>query len=290
VRPTPTAGTPHTAEGEGDVPSRSAIGWDLDPLALLGLLALCGAYYAVAMRRGTAEPATRRQVGYFAAGVATLALTQLTPLDTLGRTSLFSAHMLQLMLLCTLAAPLLLLGLPDRLVRERLAPLGQLSEGGDMLLMVAAAVVFNAVFLAWHAGPLYEAGLRVGLVHDLEALTILLVSLLRWWPLLTPTDPRTRLAHPLQIVYVLLESLPLDVFAIFLIFAPAPAYATYAAAPRVWGIPPLLDQQLAGCIALIPGTFVDIVLMSVVFFAWLRKAEREQQAEDERLAMLPPRP
>lgn len=271
------------------MPSR-ALSWNLDPILWLGLIALGAAYFwAVGRWRGQRRwgaHATPRQVAYFASGLILLALTLVTPLDSLGRTALFSAHMLQLMLINTLIAPLLLLGLPEGLVLRLFQPLSRLGDSGTLVLWAVAALIFNGTFLFWHAGPLYEAGLRNEAIHDLESLTIILTAAIRWWPLLTPERRETRMANPVQILYILLESLPLDIFAIALLFARAPLYATYATAPRPWGLSPMLDQQIAGCIALIPGTFLDIVLMSIVFFAWIHQMERNQVAEDERLAAL----
>jgi cytochrome c oxidase assembly factor CtaG len=264
--------------------------WTGDPLVLLGLAALGGGYYAVVgplrARHGWGDPATPRQVAAFAGGLVLLALTLLSPLDALGRTTLFSAHMLQIMLLNTAVAPLLLLGLPTWLVVQRLGWLVRLGEGGTLVFWAAAALLFNGTFLLWHVASLYEPALHVGVVHDLASVTLLLTGALRWWPLVTPGSPPTRLAHPGQMLYLLLESLPLDIFAVFLIFAARPAYATYRLAAHPWGLTALLDQQIAGCIALLPGTFLDIVLVSVIFFAWFRQMEREQQAEDERRAAL----
>jgi putative membrane protein len=273
-----------------------ASGWNWDVVVPLGIAALCAGYLAAVgplrARYQLGEPPTRRQVISFAAGAALLALTLLSPLDSLGRTALFSAHMAQLLLLNTVVAPLLLISLPEWLVLAALARLGGrghvggLGEGGTLLLWMVAALLFNSVFLFWHIGPIFEAGLRSEAIHDLASLAILLTGALRWWPLLTPTAHKTRLASPGQIVYVLLESLPIDIFAIALIFAHGPLYATYVQAPRLWGIGAMLDQQIAACIALIPSTFLDIILMSAIFFAWFRRMERDQEAQDERVAAM----
>ncbi len=49
----------------------------------------------------------------FAGGWVSLALTIISPLDTLGRYYLFSAHTAQLFIIITLSVPLLMAGLPD---------------------------------------------------------------------------------------------------------------------------------------------------------------------------------
>lgn len=264
--------------------------WNADSALWLALIALGGTYYTftgpLGARFGVSALATRRERIAFGCGLALLALILVTPLDTLGRTALFSAHMLQVMLLNSLVAPLLLLGLPEAWARAAARRAGPLGEGGTLLLWVVATLIFNGVFLFWHAGVIYDVSLSNEIVHDLASVTLLLTGVVRWWPVLTPAQRHLRMASPGQIVYILLESLPVDIFAIALIFAPAPLYTTYLHAPRLWGIPALLDQQIAGCIALIPGTFADFILISIVFFAWLRRTEREQEVEDERVAAL----
>lgn len=264
--------------------------WNADPILWLSLIGLGAAYYAFTgpwrALTGLSAPATRRERVVFGFGLALLAVTLVSPLDTLGRNDLFSAHMLQVMLLNSLIAPLLLLGLPEAWARAVARRAGPLGEGPTLLLWAVATLLFNGVFLFWHAGVIYEASLSNEVVHDLASLTLLLTGVVRWWPILTPEYRQGRMTSPGQIVYILLESLPVDIFAIVLIFAPAPLFATYSHAPRLWGLSAMLDQQIAGCIALIPGTFADFILISVIFFAWLRRTERDQEAEDERLAAL----
>ncbi len=225
----------------------------------------------------------RKQIVAFVAGWALLALTLLSPLDTLGRYYLFAAHMTQLFIIITVVAPLLMMGLPDTLGR-RLLPTRRLREvGRDPLFSVIAIVLFNMLILIWHAGPIYEAALHNAGLHDLQMLTFLLAGVLTWWPLLTPADNHGRLSSPLQILYLAAESLPLDVFGIFTIFAAGAFYQTYALAPRLFGLPVISDQQLAGGILAVPGNIVDLVLMSLVFFGWISQVERAQRERERRL-------
>jgi putative membrane protein len=272
------------------VPAHLALDWNWDPLILLGIAGLGVGYYAAVgplrERYRWGGPVTRRQAAYFAGGVVVLVVALVIPLDALGRTALFSAHMLQLMLLSTLVGPLLLAGLPEWLVRASVRPLARLGPDAALLSPVVIGLLFNLTFIVWHVTPLYEAGLRSEGVRDLECLTILLTGALNWWPLLSPQQHRLRLATWGQIVYLLIESLPLDIFAVFLIFASGPFYPTYIHGPHPWGISAMLDQQVAAGIYLAPEAFIDLILMSMAFFGWFERMEREQEAEDERLAAL----
>lgn len=261
--------------------------WSFDPAVVVGLALLLGGYlFAVGPLARRLHPDGSlpiRRVIYFIAGWLTLALTLVSPLDTLGRYYLFSAHTAQLFLLTTLAAPLLLLGLPEWLV-ERLLPTQSLRNATRGLLFpILATLAFNGIILIWHIGKPYEAALRSTGLHDLQSLCFLIAGLLTWWPLLTPLDRHTRLATPFQILYLTLESLPLDIFGAAVIFAPRVLYTTYAAAPRIFGLSALTDQQLAGAILAVPGNIIDLGLMSVVFFGWIQNMERAQR-ERERLA------
>jgi putative membrane protein len=143
--------------------------------------------------------------------------------------------------------------------------------------------------LLWHIPPLLDASLRSPIIHDLSNLSFLAAGLLTWWPLLTPLDRDTRLATPFQIFYIAAESLPLDIFGIFLMFTPTLIYSAYATAPRLFGLSPLVDQQIAGGLLVIPGNLIDLIFMSVAFFGWINRVEqlqreREQTEADQQLA------
>ncbi len=84
-------------------------------------------------------------------------------------------------------------------------------------------------------------------------------------------------------LYLGLESLPLDIFGVIMIFAGNVFYATYVAAPRVFGISALVDQQIAGGLLAVPGNLLDIVLFSVIFFTWIGRQEEEQRAREREL-------
>ncbi|MBF6589418.1 MAG: cytochrome c oxidase assembly protein [Ktedonobacterales bacterium] len=258
--------------------------WTFDPAVLAFLALTLGGYLYVIgplrTRYSLGEPPSRGRQACFVAGWAVLAVSVISPLDAIGRYYLFSAHTAQLLLLTTLAAPLLLFGIPEWVI-WRLLPLRALRNATRGLLFpVFAALTFNVVLLFWHIGSFYEAALKNTGLHDLQNLSFLLAGLLTWWPLLTPLDRHTRMATPLQMLYLAAESLPLDIFGVAAIFSPAVFYPTYVHAPRVWGLSPMLDQQIAGALLAVPGNILDIVLMSVIFFAWIGHVEQAQRTRE----------
>lgn len=261
--------------------------WNMDPAALIALL-LLALGYALAIgplraRIPESEPVAPTRIALFLGGWVSLTLSIISPLDTLGRYYLFSAHTAQLFIIITLSAPLLMAGLPDWLT-HRLLPSERLREaGGGLKFSVIAVLLFNGLILLWHIGPLYETALHNPVWHDMQLLTFVAAGALTWWPLLTPANRQIRLTSPLQILYLAAESLPLDVFGVFTIFAQGILYHTYAVAPRLWGISAALDQQFGGGILAVPGNILDVILMSVVFFAWIERMERAQRAH-ERIA------
>jgi putative membrane protein len=261
--------------------------WAFDPAAILFLLALLTAYLVaigpLRTRFQPEEPVARKQVITFVAGWAILALSVISPLDTLGRYYLFAAHTTQLFIIITAVAPMLMIGLPDTLGRK-LLPTRRLREAGrDPLFTVVAIALFNLLILVWHAGPIYEAALHNTGLHDLQLLTFVVAGVLTWWPLLTPADAHGRLSSPLQILYLAAESLPLDVFGVFTIFAIGPFYTTYALAPRLFGLSVIADQQLGGGILAVPGNVIDMIIMSLVFFGWVNQIERLQRERERRI-------
>jgi cytochrome c oxidase assembly factor CtaG len=258
--------------------------WNLDPVLLAALLALLGGYLVaigpLRNRFGLGAAASRRKAILFISGWLVLALSVLSPLDTIGRRYLFTASALQLLLITSLAAPLLLAGLPEWLV-ARLLPLAALRKmTRGFWFAFAAIVIFNGAILIWQVEPLFEASLQNNGLHNLRLLTLLIVGIINWWPLLTPLDRHSRFASPFQIFYIAAESVPLDLFGLACIFVSQVFYPTYASAPRHFGISALTDQALAGGLLAIPNNIFDLILMSIVFFGWVERSDRAQRERE----------
>src|SRR5438874_11304421 len=92
--------------------------WPWEPSVLIGLAVMQGLYVLGLVRL---RPRTlwdryvvdRREVIYFTSGVVLLFIALQSPLDELSDHYLFSAHMVQHLILMLLVPPLLLKGMPD---------------------------------------------------------------------------------------------------------------------------------------------------------------------------------
>jgi len=276
--------------------------WNFNPSVVLGILALLGLYlYRIGPARNRfrlGEPLERMRVVTFCLGLGVLAFALLSPLDILGDEYLFSAHMVQHMLLVIAVPPLLLLGTPGWLVRPALRRTGllwlarwmndALPTARGLMLPIVVFAVFNGDFWLWHTPPLYDLTLRNETVHILEHLTFLACATLNFLPILSPLpNDLPRLPRLGQVLYLFLSCQPMVLLGALLTFAGQPLYSPYLGAPRLFGLSALTDQQLGGLIMWIPGNMVYILMMSVVFFHWVQhQSDEASRAEMEADAAL----
>ncbi|MDQ3811866.1 MAG: cytochrome c oxidase assembly protein [Chloroflexota bacterium] len=211
----------------------------------------------------------------FAQGVLTLLLALASPLDVLADQYLFTAHMLQHLLLTLVAAPLLLAGMPDWLLRELLTALKLLGLARRLRHPLLAFFLFNLVFSLAHVPGIYELALSNPALHALEHLVFLATALVMWMPILSPL-PEVPPYPPLgQLLYLFLQTLPASLVGALLSHASAPYYPTYVLAPRLVGLSPLEDQQLGGLLMWVGSGVYFLIATAVVFFIW---ASREEAA------------
>jgi cytochrome c oxidase assembly factor CtaG len=260
------------------------LSWHWSPIALIGLVMLC-LLYAFGIRqarKGNVQgtPLQKSRIVAFIVAVVMMAVVFLTPIDTIARTQLFFAHMVQAVTLTTVCAPLLLYACPAWLLRPLLnQPLVQ-PVARALTQPVIASIIFNINFLAWHAPGLYHFALVHGTVYHVALLSFLLTSLLNWWPLIGPVREFHKMTYPMQMLYAFLDGQPVDIFAFLVVFSGVVFYPYYPVPPPL-GISSFADQAVGGALLLIPG-LVDLVVMSPLFFRWLAQIEQKAKIEDER--------
>jgi putative membrane protein len=262
------------------------LAWTLDPTLLIGLALILGGYlYAIgpARRRwNLGEAATRAQITYFVLGWVALALSLISPLDTLGDDYLFSAHMIQHMIIAVVAPPLLLMGIPRWLAELPLRTAGARTVARWLANPIVAFGAFQADIWLWHAPALYDLTLANDAVHILEHLTFLIFGLMYWLPILSPTPLIPRISRGFAVLYLFVGCQPMVALGALLTFAAHPLYTPYIDAPRVWGLSPLSDQQLGGLIMWLPTNIPYLIALSATFFLWVGERDRaEREAAGE---------
>lgn len=228
------------------------LAWTWRP-AVVGILAAVVATHLawVRLRR------PRRTLALLGA-VAMVALALLSPIDALSRGTLFSAHMLQHMLLVLGAPPLALLACPRTTGRPHLGPPRRPPAFGCWALGVGAMWL-------WHVPALCDAAAASAAVHALQTLSLLAMGAAYWWPIVGPRLDQ-RLQELPAIAYLFTACLACTLLGVSLAFAPVEVCSVYAhpADPMHalallrgrWGLTPAVDQQLGGLLMWVPGCTV----------------------------------
>jgi cytochrome c oxidase assembly factor CtaG len=255
--------------------------WNWQPSLLLGTIAVLGLYlYAVGplrrrFRLGPAVPFA--QAFAFFLGVDVIFLALFSPLDDVGDSYLFSAHMVQHLLLSLFAPPLIIIGIPVWLVQPLLCRRVTFTIGKWLTHPVFTSVIFTANLWIWHAPPIYDATLVSLPLHILSHLLYIGTGLLFWWPILGPSiEGWPRLSLGGKLAYIFFSDMPMVLLGAGLTFTP-PLYMPYQRAPRIFGMPPDVDQQLGGLIMWIIGSIFLIVLVSILFLRWMQQQEEKQR-------------
>jgi len=252
--------------------------WDLHPSVVIGLAVLGGLYmYWSGLK------APRRRVVSFAAALAVLGLALNGPLHNLSDTYLFSAHMVQHLVLTLVFPPLLLYGAPASVVRPLLQPRWVFRFARWATRPLAAGVLFSAPITLWHFPQFYQAALEHHPLHIVQHLVFIATAVIMWWPVLSPVPELPRASYPTQLVYLFLLGFPMSLAGAMITLTEGVLYPFYSAAPRVWGLTPLADQQLGGLLMWVVGTIYLWAATSVVWFRW---SAREESGDAERAVPL----
>lgn len=261
--------------------------WNWDPAIIIGTVVMMILYlYAVGPLREKYFPGAevkRSQMVFFLCGVYAIFFSLFSPLDKLGDSFLFSAHMVQHLILTIVGPPLMILGIPGWLVEPLLRKPLLFRVGKFLTNPFVAFILFNVNFWMWHAPQLYDATLVNEQLHVLEHLTYIVLGVIFWWPVFSPlTEGWPRLPIGGQILYIFLGGMPSVLLGAGLTLTP-PLYEPYIYAPRVWGISPVVDQQLGGLIMWVPGNILYIVFASFLFIRWMQAQDARQRAEEARM-------
>ncbi len=251
------------------------LNWVLEPSIILGVLLVTGAYLgAITIWRGRfpgSAPVPRGRVVAFLLGMLTIVLALLSPIADLSDYYLFSAHMVEHLLVTLIAPPLMLIGLPGWMIRPvfRRWPI-MLRIGRVVTTPLIAFATFNVIFIGYHLPRFYDISLASQYAHADFHVAFIVTALLTWWPVLSPLAELPPLSPPLQMLYLFAQTLPSQVLGALLTFSGRPRYDWYITAPRVWNnLTPQADQQLGGLIMWVIGGTFFLAVFVFVFSRWV---------------------
>lgn len=299
----------------GPVPSLWGIWFEADAWAAAfwpaaaALLCVAAVGYAVGVKRQRSCPpeagpdqavvAVRSRQILFYVGLLVVAFAILSPLDTLSQW-LFSAHMIQHLLLLVVAPPLLVASapldplwraVPDRLRGAIVARGSRLTKFAairrvSMLLMSpwGALAVFAGTMWFWHIPGPYDLTLSNLYVHALEH-TMFLAAGLLWWsrlincpPLRAPLSTDTA-SMPATMIFLMATVAQNVVLAMVIGLATHPLYAPYAAlAHRPAGLSALADQEWGAGFMWTLGDLPFSIALGRLWYLWLSSLEAEEEA------------
>lgn len=261
-------------DGEPIRPHDVPFAWNLDPFVIVPLFTVSLLY-----ARGWRPADGRPRALAFAAGIGALTLALVSPVEAVAGV-LLSAHMVQHVLMISIAAPLLTWSAPTAAIARGLPTGGRRGLGGARRAMrLRPAVIhrlrhpltrwllFVSTFWLWHASLLYEAAVEHEWVHAAEHVTFLASALLLWSAVLGPRRARTDRGAAVVVVFLL--ALQAVFLSALMTFATTPWYAPYASPAAGWDIDPLADQQLAGVVMWVPGGVLHAAIGVALAARWL---------------------
>ena len=251
--------------------------WHTEPFLLITLLG-AGWLYALAtgpLRNWIAagENFPLRQYILFYTGLVITYLAVGSPLDQLGEQFLFSAHMLQHMLLIYASTTLFIYGTPAWLIDWLLRPKLLRKVINVLTHPACGGLLFTFVYTVWHVPALYELALQDKRIHILEHWTMFSLGFIMLWPYLTNSRLVPRPGYGIRMLAIFLLMVgQLPVFA-FLSFADDAIYPTYIWAPRIINLDPLNDQILGGIIMKVVNMGFSLTILAISFYNWSRSEE-----------------
>ncbi len=268
---------------------RLLMAWDFEPSVVIGCIVLVAAFVAgiSIVSRDHSQPAAQANAAkishglLFAAAIAVLMLALTSPVDVLADDYLFSAHMLQHMLLVLAVPPMLLMAVSPALA-ARILRVPTIARVERVLgRPVVAWTIANLTLWLWHEPTLYNAALADEDLHIFEHLCFLVAFTIFWWPFLAPMHER-RIAPLLAVIYLVAATVSCSVLGILITFAPLGIFPAYLSPRdelgilpliREWGLTPRVDQDLGGLLMWVGGGAVFLGAMIAALARWYAEPE-----------------
>jgi len=219
---------------------------------------------------------TRSNLRSFVGAMLLLFVGSTWPLHQIAEGYLYSAHMLQHMMLSYFMPPLVLLATPEWLLRVLVGKGTTYRVVRFFSMPVVAAVLFNGIVMISHIPDVVNQSTSNGPLHYLVHFAIVSTAILMWMPVVGPFK-ELHMRPAGKMIYLFLQSVVPTVPAAWLALAEGTVYNSYEQPVRVWGLGPISDQQVAGVIMKIGG---GVFLWAVVITLFVRRFGDSPEAEN----------
>jgi len=260
----------------------------LDLVLILEAFLYLRGWIRLRIARANMIPAWR--AGSFVLGLFLIWVAVGSPLSALDE-QLLTVHMVQHLLLMTIAPPLILAGapvmpllhcLPQQFVQVVVGPVFRWP-----LLQWVGRVISQPVFcwlaaatalVGWHIPAAFTLASQSEAWHIVEHTCFLGSGFLFWWPVVQPWPSVAVWPRWSILPYLFFATIPCDILSAFLVFCDRVVYPVYLSVPRQFGISALEDQQRA---AALMWTCVTIIyLIPAMILTTQLLAARSSQADN----------
>ncbi len=261
--------------------------WHLDGLMAVFLTVLCGIYYYLGGITKT------RSLVYFFSGIGLIIVSVASPLYFLGENYLMSAHMLSHMILILIAAPLLVMAIPESNKNHFLLKFSVMLSRLPLLPWLAGV----CMMWFWHIPAVFNFLIRttdqpvndgwIASLHplaNLHLISLILCGMLFSWPIVGPV--RAKRMEPLNaVLYLSAACIFCSLLGLLITFAPLGIYTPYIHPADRFGFLHMIrngrglsaevDQQISGLIMWVPGCAIYLTASMILLMKWFREKNEQ---------------
>jgi putative membrane protein len=211
----------------------------------------------------------------FSLGLLATWVAAVSPVASLD-SHMLTAHMIQHLLLMTIAPPLIWLGEPLKTMRSTWWPFpkrfGRRFEHPAFCWLASAAAL-----IVWHVPSVFQLGMHSSTWHFVEHASFFITGLLFWWPVIQPWPCTAVWPRWSMLLYLFLATVPCDVLSGLLVFSDRVVYPVYVSMQPMGGLSPLEDQQ---CAAALMWTCVTVVFLVAGTLLSMQILSRKSRLEE----------
>lgn len=264
--------------------------FDWDPTLIFFFVVMI--LYIRGLRTFKKKPVRTWQIWCFFVGVFANIAALSPPIDPLSD-RLFFMHMIQHMTIILIGSPLMIAGAPFYVIVRSLSPgfrrrvyfpfiknpVVQLFQN-VLLNPFVALILFNLNFWFWHLPKWYNLALLNDFYHLLEHAMMAITSIYWWRHIIDPHPLKSRLHMGVRLLFLAAFMALNIILAAMLTFSDEIWYAYDGVPMPDWWSGKwthLDDQRLGGVIMWVPGGFVTVIYMTVVFFIWTHREKVKER-------------